>query len=181
MRTIKTLALLSVLLVTVSSCNFLFGNLFNSEDEQLPLYYNLALSFRDASGKDLVKDIAEADTLGTVDSEEYALDVAVYDPCSGAAIPGVSPILMVRYDNDYSYLASSFILPASNCAEKQLTYRLKCPYIFGDDAEHELVTYWSTPTGNVLATCYSGEFDGKSISLQVVGEFYAVTITLAQD
>jgi len=50
-----------------------------------------------------------------------------------------------------------------------LTYKLKCPYVFGDEAVHEIVTYWDIPKtksgdGSVYAKCNRIEFEGKVIT-----------------
>ena len=46
-----------------------------------------------------------------------------------------------------------------------LTYKIKCPYIFGDDAVHELVTYWEIPNErNPSAKCYRITFEGNEVT-----------------
>lgn len=47
----------------------------------------------------------------------------------------------------------------------KVIFKLKCPYLFGDNNEHEIVTYWKPD--NILEfsrSCYCIEFDGKNIS-----------------
>ena len=56
-----------------------------------------------------------------------------------------------------------------------LTYKLKCPTVFGDEAEHELVTYWEVPkiqNNFAKAICNRIEFEGKVITPTIVPESY---------
>jgi hypothetical protein len=202
MKTIKTLALLSLLLITVSSCDLPFGG-----STTMSFYrYELALNFQNASGDDLVKGIELGDVLGgTVRSDLYVLDIILYEPCENwdndiyntPARPGYTPdvhrpTLQVKEgDNGYSYLANEFFVPINGCPEEKiLTYKLTCPYLFGDEEIHELVTYWNVPEKRewhgVYAKCYLIEYEGKAITPVRMDEVndgdenYAATITLGE-
>ena len=49
-------------------------------------------------------------------------------------------------------------------AEK-ITYQLSCPYIFGDDATHDIITWWKQNSdGSLNALCYRIEFEGKEFT-----------------
>ena len=56
-------------------------------------------------------------------------------------------------------------------AEK-ITFRVKCPYVFGDDATHDIVTWWVHERQDyALGTkCYRVEFDGKEYT-QITYEY----------
>ena len=41
-----------------------------------------------------------------------------------------------------------------------ITIRLSCPYLFGNDAVHDIVTYWE-PVDPIATKCYRVEFAGK--------------------
>ncbi|MDR2805101.1 MAG: hypothetical protein LBB85_05565 [Dysgonamonadaceae bacterium] len=195
MKTLKISGLLVFVIMNFSSC-FLFP-----DHEPETITYNLALNFQDASGNDLVKGIGlewcfvaeEQAQAGSVKDDLYVLDIIVSQPCENwdndiynvPARPGFEPdvnrpgIGMERENNGYCYLSNSFSLWVKNCPEmRMLTYKLKCPYVFGDEAVHEFVTYWDIPksyyrnTRNRFANCYRIEFEGKEITPQAPAEQY---------
>jgi len=203
MKTLKILGLFALLIIC-SSCVDILAHLFGygSPDPE-SVTYNLGLSFQDASGNDLVKGIGlegwsvgmpiEDDLYYLVKDSLYTLDIILSEPCKNwdnkiynvPARPGFEPITnhptlgMNIYDNGYCYLTSDFFrVPVNECPEEKiLTYKLKCPYVFGDEAVHELVTYWDIPKKKILssyyAKCYRIEFEGKEITPQL----YIVTYT----
>lgn len=111
------------------------------------------------------------------------MDIIVSEPCknwdndiyNAPARPGFSPdvnrpkLIMERYDDGLCYLTNNFYVPVGDCPpERMLTYKLKCPYLFGDDAVHEFVTYWDIPKAksgwtDYMAKCYRIEFEGNEI------------------
>jgi hypothetical protein len=171
--------------------------------------YQLALSFQDASGNDLVKGIELKEDPGgfssTVRSDLYVLDVILYEQCENwdnriynvPARPGMTPdvqrpYMQAREGNDgYYYLANRFGYTADGCpAQEILTYKLTCPYLFGDEEIHEFVTYWDVPEERewhgVYAKCYLIEYEGKAITPVRMDEVnngdenYAAIITLGE-
>lgn len=48
---------------------------------------------------------------------------------------------------------------------------MQCPYIFGDEETHELVTYWDL-SENIHAKCYRIEFEGQEIIPQTTENRY---------
>jgi hypothetical protein len=55
------------------------------------------------------------------------------------------------------------------------TFKLRFPYVFGDDAEHEIVTHWSYPSEKVHNTfCTSVEFENK----KYISQSSPITIVL---
>lgn len=189
----KTLILWTLVTMFFSSCNC-------ASQEPASVVYNLGLSFQDASGKDLVKGIEleewwptgtsmENTTNGSVKPDLYVLDIILSEPCenwdndiyNAPARPGFIPdvnrptLLMKRFKND-SYLINSFSFWISSCPEEKiLTYKLKCPYVFGDEAVHELVTYWDIPDtkssyNTYFAKCYLIEFEGKAITPTLIDQ-----------
>ena len=174
-----------IILSSFSSCR-------TSDHEPDLVFYNLALSFQDASGKDLVQGIelehesgsvsVEQAQSGLVKSDLYTLKVVTSQPCEDVIasksknyIPDSPRLGMTKY-NGYSFLTNDFGMDASYCPdEKVLTYKLKCPTVFGDEAEHELVTYWEVPkiqNNFAKAICNRIEFEGKVITPTIVPESY---------
>jgi len=157
----------------------------------LDIDHYLWISFRDASGKDLVKGIeygldkpdtvpANAPEMGGINSDLYTLKAifpeGAFDttdkslwgcsPCdSNVIFPEFSYIGPPYYDsmgNYYYVRIRTFSIPEDDV--KMLTYLITCPYIFGDDSVHEIVTYWRLPTNYkqlFYKACDRIVFDGK--------------------
>ena len=157
----------------------------------------LQLSFQDASGKDLVKGIGYDTTnygtqnnFGSILPELYTLNVQCEDCCYPESPPGAiydpSPLpkLEINIVEDKYYLFfSGGIWKGKNCLdlERTITYTLTCPYVFGDDREHEMVTFWKADDlEQPDMDCYGLEFDGKEIPgvTLVFNSLYETTIVL---
>ena len=76
--------------------------------------------------------------------------------------------------DDYAYLVFYPQVSMGNHWDKKIVpadkiiYQLKCPYLFGNDEVHEIVTYWEpSPQGNweKQQFCYRIEFDGKEFDI----------------
>lgn len=208
MKTLKVYGLLAIAMMNLTSCDRLFGTL-----PPETVVYNLGFCFQDASGNDLIKGIGleewspatsmEDALWGTVKPDLYVLDIIVSEPCANwdneiyntPARPGFSPAVnrprlsMNRRNDGARYLNNSFSVPVNDCPEEKiLTYKLKCPYIFGDDAVHEFVTYWDIPKKSssskyteYFAKCYRIEVDGDEIIPQAPKDksgSYTATIML---
>ena len=201
----KAVALLALMIIIFSSCDLLF-----TPHEPKYVIYNLGLNFQDASGNDLVNGIEleewsagmsmENALWGVINRDLYVLDIILSEPCknwdneiyNAPARPGFWPdvnrpkLLMQRHNGD-CYLTSALGVPVNDCPEEKiLTYKLKIPYVFGDEAIHELVTYWDIPKTkssdfHYYAKCYRIEFEGNEIIPQPPMEKsgnYSATITL---
>jgi hypothetical protein len=199
MKTLKIAGLLALGIMNFTSCDLLFGH-----HEPEFVVYNLALSFQDTSGNDLVKGIGleewmnstfiseEQAQSGAVKYDLYVLDIILSEPCKNwdneiynrPARPGFEPDVnrlrlgMERYNNGYRYLDNNFSVPLNDCPEEKiLTYKLKCPYVFGDEAVHEFVTYWDIPKTKsspsyYYAKCYRIAFEGNEIPPQAPMDKY---------
>ena len=158
--------------------------------------YNLYLNFQDSSGNDLVNGIEINNSLD-ISKDSYALDIIISEPCwnwdndsyntpakSGFEPDVNSPKLGISKYNGYSYLTNQFGLPLEDCPTQEiLTYKIKCPYIFGDDTVHELITYWDIPKGkrNPSAKCYRIAFEGNEITPSPMDNYdyvYTAAITM---
>lgn len=194
MKALKVFGLLALAMINLTSCDSLFGTLPPES-----VGYGIALSFQDASGKDLVKGIQldewtpgssmEDAQWGTVKSDLYSLNIGLSKACSdsekgiGFELDNRHTLGMYRYD--YNYLRNDYTLDVDDCPdEKVLTYKLKCPYIFGDETIHEIVTYWNIPkeknANRHVAECYLIKFDGNEITPTTKDDklVYAATIVL---
>lgn len=186
-----------------SSCDLLFDH-----HEPEFVVYNLGLGFQDASGNNLVKGIGleewsagtsmEDALWGSVKPDLYVLDIIVSEPCKNwdneiyntPARPGFEPDVnrprlgIERPDNGHCYFTNSFGLPVDGCSrQKKLTYKLKCPYIFGDEAVHEFVTYWDIPktkssSSEYFAKCYRIAFEGNEITPKAPRDKYGYYVAI---
>jgi hypothetical protein len=175
MKTLKILSLFALVIMNFTSCDLLFGH-----HEPETVTYNLYLSFQDASGHDLVKGIRlwewmppgasmEDAPWDSIKLDSYVLDITFSEPCKDGDNRMYNPQLsMELLDDGYYYLTSYSGFWIKDCPEQRiLTYKLTCPYIFGDEAVHEFVAYWDIPKAKVaneyLAKCYRIEFEGNEI------------------
>lgn len=196
MKTLKFLGLLTLTIISLSSCEKIFEKLFAQGVEPDHTTYWLYIGFQDASGNDLVKGIGllqgapsnvpeEQAASGDVKRDLYVFDIILSESCwnfdnenyytATPHRPGIIPAVnrsslgMERRDNGYYYLTNQFRINVKDCPEEKiLRYRLKCPYVFGDEAVHEFVTYWNIPKKKDLwtyyAICNRMEFEGKVIT-----------------
>ena len=140
-----------------------------------PFYgYSLFLSFQDESRNDLVDGIefdnwegytTKKDAIfGAVKPDLYLLEIVFPDGMKNPGKP--DPMLGIvkgEYaSDDYYYLTFGTSSYRNQPFEEKITFRVKCPYVFGDNAIHDIVTWW-VYTGNhtFSAKCYRIEFDGK--------------------
>ena len=184
----RTIQLISVLLlaVTLSSCRLIVPD--------IPHYnHYLFLNIRDASGVDLVKQLAlheanredfvSPNSLGhsSINPELYALEAEFADKM-------LDPIW--RYNNDPDIVG--YVRKDAPCLEfvnkegvyyltfhprgsygrkertppaQWITYRLTCPTIFGDNEAHEIKTFWRPPkkTSNNYQVCYQIDYANNQI------------------
>ncbi len=177
------LSILSVLLVmsSFSSCVFFF---WHHDDDIKSVGYQLDLSFQDASGKDLVSGIgvemmpaygsSEPVETNYVRSDLYELKVVASKACEDVLaatprnyIPSGRNLGLNSVDG-YTFLTTHHYYMADKCPdERVLTYKLKCPYVFGNHVVREVVTYWEIPKmrdGGVSAICKRITFEGEEIT-----------------
>jgi len=183
---VKMMLGLSLSILIMNSCEK-SGGVFGSYQ-----YDEICLGFRDASGNDIVNGIDywcppdcippdEGDfVVGLVNLESYTLDVIFPDPrmcpdvlesygADDKRVAFYCPTLSLRKDNGIYYLS---FLPFSKThfdnkkisPAEIITLKLRCPYVFGDDAEHEIVTYWNNSSYN--QECIRIDFDGKEYAIK---------------
>jgi hypothetical protein len=184
MKALKSMISLLLMLVMISCTD-------KSNNDPWPFYSydSLWISVQDALGKDLIKGIGydwwKSDVVpeeeaegGSVKSNLYTLNIIFPEPCmdyyappNGAILDPVSaPQLGLKKWNGYYYLeliTSSrkyFYDPKYHSCPPAVrtTFNLKCPYVFGNDAVHEIVSYWKPEDNNpYYQVCESVVLDGK--------------------
>ena len=171
-------SLFLVLAMLLNSCEVEYGNFY-------PFYEHwLWLSFQDTSGNDLVKGIGynwwQSDVVpeeeaggGPVNPDLYTLKIIFPENAVDVweKSPEIRPELTLIKPNYGEWNSSKgYYLNFSTSSVKKdnvemLTFKLSCPYVFGDNSTHEIVTYWrksNVPKGTVK--CYRIVFDGKEIN-----------------
>lgn len=174
--TVKIFAFL-LLVASVTGCSK--GGVF-------PRTYKVLLSFTDAEGNDILKDIPnnklgghlvyldENSWAGEILPELYKLAVVMPEYSYQYNTPNTHNQLGLSVnglgDSHYLLLGESSSPLKSNI--EIITHKLVCPYIFNDDNQHIIVTYWQ-PNQNVheswiledgtsaINECYRITVDGK--------------------
>ena len=161
--------------------------------------YSIFISFKDASGKNILENITndhsgEVNHLGgdrngwteIIDSELYKYEAILPEPCFKITTspvittppvgpPKVHPLYVTKYEDYYlleiGHTSSNTCLPIHT-----IKHILTCSHIFGDNAEHTLVSYWHPRIGLVnclpfkfesviFNNCYRITVDGKEFSV----------------
>ena len=194
MKTVKIIVLLLSIL-TINSCSnkeeIYDENTHVGEDGGYPNYYyhKLILSFQDGLGSDLLKELYNAmDCVyyAQVKPELYTLEIdfedgipnpyELYD-ASMTIWKGERDNFFLELNDDYCYLRFLFIgsrtyyrgmpeeIEKMPFSEKN-TLTMCCPYLFGDNAAHEIVTWWKPNDKKALSEtiCYRIEFGGKEFT-----------------
>ena len=184
MKTIKLVIFL--IIIIMSSC------IKNNKNGVSLFEYTLFINIQDLSGNDLLKGIGFEDSNPAnepfgryVKLDLYTLEVVFPEPCMdiyhpkpqyGVILDDFFPKLSISingiasdYINDnVSYLAlstQSWINDECSKPAEMLIFKISCAYIFGNDAEHEIVTYWKK--GREITNsriCYRIELEGKEFT-----------------
>ena len=169
-------------------------------------YYGhvLWLGFQDVSGNDLLKG-SEFELLynyngifDTVKPEFYTLEI-IYD--KGIINPWVEPghykngtddiIYPKLYIANESFVSLGFLNNGREYLQfftestrlagnfpKKIIFRLKCPYLFGDNKVHDIVTWWKFIDTYCAPLCYRIEYGGKKFPVEIIDNAIVATIVL---
>lgn len=189
------------LLAFVIMGNFSSCFLFTHDDTPDHISYHLAVSFQDTEGNDLIAGIglkegsiypSEAQLeSGTVKSDLYWLNITASQSCEDILDAsrrhyGPDRIDIQSFDG-YYFLKIKYFLQPDDCPdEKVLTYKLQCPYVFGDHKTKEFIAYWETPQlidGIAYPKCLRIEYEGKTYTptSALYEEYNKVTFTVETD
>lgn len=174
MKILKNFSGLMLVIICLASCHWFYRDDIPEIDS-----YMIALCFQDALGNNVSEGIGSEELRaneGTIDPDLYSLDIVLQNYINGETVPGPdvypqsSSLGTINHDELGTCLVNDFTRLKSNNVRK-LTYKLKCPYIFGDEEIHELVTYWEL-SENIYAKCYRIEFEGQEIIPQTFEKQY---------
>ena len=129
--------------------------------------HRLWLSFQDASGNDLLQGIDSME--GYINPDEYTLKVIWEDPCWLATGAHSSRLGIWKYESRYimSVTVDTGFYEGCDALNRKLVFQFTCPYVFGDNEVHNIVTFWKRKRSNRPTSdnpCYRIEFDGKVIT-----------------
>lgn len=182
MKELKKISWLMMVVICLSSCNLFYRDCIPEIDS-----YMIALCFQDALGNNVSEGIGteepgieasgKSSNEGTVDPDLYSLEVVLQNYIDGETKPGpdaypqINSLGTIKHDKLGTCLINYFSRFRENNNVRKLTYKLKCPYIFGDKETHEIVTYWEL-SENIYAKCYLIEFEGQEIIPQTFENQY---------
>ena len=165
MKTLELIGLLA-LLTLIYGCN----KISNELDDKSALRggvtlhtYSLSLSFQDVFGNDKIKGIGYDEDPPCVNINLYQWSILQTEKVDETIFH--SPMMRFEIENrEYLYLNA---LSSPWYKADKLVYKLTCPYVFGDDKEHIIVSYWQYPESGERRNliCYHVELDGKKISV----------------
>ncbi len=148
--------------------------------------YGLWLSFIDAEGNDLVEGIESVEPESSINNasvapDQYTLvsspDLNELWPWEGSIpqLMGMIPVdpwgrdpypslILTPSTNGYRHLfVQTTSAPWYEGFLEKITYTLTCPYIFGDDLPHKIVTYWKE-VNSYYSVCDRIVIDGREIT-----------------
>lgn len=158
----------------------------------------LELGFQDTSGHDLAREfIQQPDAIITTDGngrlinpDLYTLRVVFEDEILNSwkqhseLLPNNSVMLFTdsTHTDDtngnfvhlifstfsYKYYFDSNDNKTLYPFAEKIIFKLACPYLFGDDAEHDIVTRWERSNPYHSTTCTHIELDGKKVAQATV-------------
>ena len=163
----------------LNSCN----DIHKGEVEEETIYccggfaynYLLQLSFQDESGNDLLERSGETKL------EPYIYNINVDHRLFYKVIENT------LLDDGYHYLTLNALVDENSTFfpfEKKIVFRFKDSSMFGDNEEHEIVTWWKpendTELGKRNPICYIVEYGGKEFSVNKVSNVNFATIILGK-
>ena len=207
-KQIKTIVIFSFLTTVCFSCQPDKGG---KKYDNPYLQYVFGLGIMDASGNDLVKGIEFELENGVVPDEEqpyqgvikpdlYTYEIIYPDLCMDTyyqhyhmteGIPGdigQPEIILYTWDGRFYLLFDLQTGTTHGCPPAEtLTFKVSCPYIFGNDDVYEIVTYWSQDSkyhpdykdhskewfdDRPMTICYRVVFNGKEITSPITCASY---------
>lgn len=150
--------------------------------DSVPNSYYLKLKFEDSSGRDLVKGIKyyQTDSSSTASGTSYLVDINEYVFQSSVANePAKSELLRIEINNQYECLYTSY--GTFDYVASTITQKLQCPYIFGDNKEHVIISYWYDDS-KYNPACLKITCDDKEFQVTKGGQLgeYTALITLTK-
>lgn len=149
-----------------------------------PYYYYLKIRFEDKSGNDIVHGIDTGDnkpenSIYEISKNAYKLNVIQTGKEEEKLI--LVPLYLQITDSYNCLIIITGTLPSRDYRPSQLTHKLICPHIFGDEEEHMIISNWEE-TGPVSNACTSVIMDGKTYStIETDKEGYSILLVVLDE
>jgi hypothetical protein len=176
------LAVISIVVILIAVP---FNNCSRLEPNSPPCHeYLLLLTIHDVHGRDILQDMPIQDSFspgatiipdkygwdGVVKPELYKLDIVLPELCFVSKKPATQKtdkkLIMSKLHNNF-YLGFCEKSTPSCPPVETITFKLTCPFIFGDSSEHIIISNWNS-SGKFRTSdnfprneCYSITVDGK--------------------
>lgn len=194
MKTLRFAAIIGLMAIALCGCSSPFGDVQELVQNSKPVprdYYYLHINVRNTEGDDLVAPLGEEyyksnpesiKYSGEVNPDKYQLQIVLPD----GYVDRTASFTLGKFDGGYNWvsmqedgtydvtgrwsLMSNYMIVGNNPkVQNPLTYKIKCPAVFGDDTIHEIVTWWEAVSWNKTLYeqfygCVKATFDGVEIS-----------------
>ena len=120
------------------------------------IYYILMINIQDVYGNDMIKGIGCVENSGKIKPELYQWDIIQTGKMEETI---VKTDLGRMLSTEYEYLLL-WVSSSNRFHAEKIIHKLKCPYIFGNNEEHTITTYWKHGNNNDECFCSSVEMDG---------------------
>lgn len=160
------------LLVVLLSMNLISCG--NKEDSYPPFIYDYYLAFVDENDKDLIEGIStSSDISGRLMLRDGTYVYKMVKPASKDGFTEPDYIYINRIDGRHNVLEIFDMLWEAYRYDNKpevLTRTLACPYIFGDEKEHSIVSYWKYDDSCGGIELIRITIDGKDAHIEAEGD-----------
>jgi hypothetical protein len=160
-QTMKKRDILLVCMITLSS----IGISCSEKNSFSPYYYTLKIRFVDKSGEDKVRGIDYVEN-SKAENNTYEIKKSVYKlEVTKTGKPGedlnLGPLSLQKTDSNNCLVLTTSTLPSPDYHPQQLTHKLVCSYIFGNNDGHTITSNWEKKS-TFTDLCTSIIVDGKT-------------------
>jgi len=133
--------------------------------------YYLLLSIQDNSGEDKIKGIGYEENSRSIKTDLY----------KWAVFQGGEFSSLTQYKTEENGSLLLTVWGPKRIKINTVIHKFSCPYVFGDNLEHTIITCWEFIESPGQAVCTYFVIDGKEFpSMQKTGDFFS-TVTVVLD
>lgn len=135
----------------------------SSDDSYSPYYYSLKIRIEDKSGNDKIQGIDYIEN-NKAENQTYEIKKSLYNmEVTQTGKPKedlfLAPLSIQKTDIYDCLVVTTSTLPLANYRPSQLSHKLICSFIFGDENEHIITSTWEQKNP-VLSLCANIIVDG---------------------
>ena len=163
MKSIKLIGCLLFLATISTSCDW-----FRNDSTKVRLF-NVHLNFQDTLGNDLVSGI-EFDYFDAGMSYGEIRNADVFFLDNSLNKRGAVYTVSIEKMSNYYYVDHYTSSAIETTMPDKITFKLRCPHIFGDNEIHYINTYWKSEgkregKSTLRHECYRVEYEGKEFTV----------------